>query len=144
MESENWEKILLKIEEIKNGTEDLKQILSKLSILPREQLIENIYSDIIVKHHPIFKEREIRSQKKTAKKDDEIRSDKDFVNSIIINLKNNPAKKVLYLKQFLDNLSEISESDRKVVLKSLEGTDIDDLEEKMHSLIEIFKIDLNR
>ena len=143
MERKKYEKVLLKIQEIKSNTSDLKQNLSELSIISREELIGQIYNDIIVKHHPIFKERDITDTKGHPKREEALPSDEEFINTIISNLKNHPAKKVIYLKQFLDNLSDISDSDRKVVLKSLESTEIDELKKKMNSLIDIFKLDLS-
>jgi hypothetical protein len=143
MERKEYEEVLLKIQEIKSNTRDLQQNLSDLSIISREELIGNIYNDIIVKHHPIFKERDITDTKGHPKREEALPSDEEFVNNIISNLKSEPAKKVIYLKQFLDNLSDISDSDRKVVLKSLKSTEIEDLQKKMKSLIDIFNLDLS-
>lgn len=143
MERKQYEKVLLKIQQIRSNTKELNQNLSDLSIISRKELIGKIYNDIIVKHHPIFKERDITDTKGHPKREEALPSDEEFVNTIISNLKSHPAKKVIYLKQFLDNLSNISDSDRKVVLKSLESTEIDDLKKKMKSLIDIFKLDLS-
>ncbi|TFF98449.1 MAG: hypothetical protein EU547_01475 [Promethearchaeota archaeon] len=122
---------------------DLKDGVSQLSIITREELVSEIYNDIIMKHHPLFKDKEIVGKKGHSKGEDAPPTDKEFVKTIISNLKKNPAKKVIYLKQFLDNLSDISESDKKVVLKSLESIDIGELEDKMKSLIEIFQLNIN-
>jgi len=143
MERKKYKNILSKIQEINQETSELNQKISDLSIISRGELIGKIYNDIIVKDHPIFKEKEITGEKSTPKREETPPSDEEFINTVIINLKKNPAKKVLYLKQFLDNLSDISDSDRRVVLKSLKNTDIEELKEKMNSLIEIFKLDLN-
>jgi len=142
MESdENWKEVISKIENIEKKYLELENFLSNLSVPSRDSILEEIHKDIIRKH-TVF--RNIRTGKAKICGDKmENQSSKilNLIQNTIENIKMNPVKKVLYLRKFLDKFIDISDSDKNVVIKSLKSTDIDDLRDKMESLIRIFKIE---
>jgi len=142
MESEeNWKQIISKIKNIEQKYSDLHEYLSNLNIPSRDSILEEIHKNIIIEH-PVFKalgtSKEEIFVEKTNKKSKKIHN---FIQTTIKNININPVKKVFYLRKFLDKFIDISESDKNVVIKSLKNTDIDELNEKMESLIKIFKIE---
>ncbi|MFO7795167.1 MAG: hypothetical protein R6W84_03380 [Promethearchaeia archaeon] len=142
MESEeNWKQIISKIKNIEQKYTNLHEYLSSLNIPSRDSILEEIHKNIIM-DHPIFKEfgslKDEMFIEKTNKKSKKIHN---FIQTTIKNIKVNPVKKVFYLRKFLDKFIDISESDKNVVIKSLKNTGIDELNEKMESLIKIFKIE---
>ena len=136
-----WSKIISKIGEIEEKNTELINYLSKLSFLSREAMLEKIFKDIITKH-PIFKNMGITENEicinSTHDKSIVIQQ---YISNSILNIKKNPAKKVFYLRKFLDKFSKISDSDKNIVLQSLKNTKLDELEKKMSDLIKIFEID---
>ncbi|MBY9007930.1 MAG: hypothetical protein KGD63_14405 [Candidatus Lokiarchaeota archaeon] len=137
---DKWSKILSKIEDIEEKNAELIDFLSKLPFLSREAMMENILKDIIT-NHPIFKTLGITEKKVYSdSKSEKAQIIKQYIGDTILIIDKNPAKKVFFLKKFLDNFVSISESDKNIVLQSLKNTEIKDLENKMSSLISIFEI----
>jgi hypothetical protein len=133
-------KIINYIDNIEDENKKLLKFISELSLSTRHEILTKILQDIIETKQLII-DRSIYegegSQKDLKKKKDKVAG---IIEEVIQNISKNPAKKVFYLKEFLDKLEEISEKDKAVVLQSLKNAEIDLLEQKMSSLIKIFKI----
>lgn len=138
---ENIKEALSKIENIEQKYAELEKFLSSLTFPSRDAILEEIHKNIIM-NHSVFKNlgtsTETISIENTENKSTKIKS---LIQNTIQNIKINPAKKVFYLRKFLDKFIDISESDKNVVIKSLKNIDVEDLREKMESLIRIFKIE---
>jgi hypothetical protein len=128
------------IDNIENENNKLLNFISELSLPTRHEILTEILQDIIETKQLIIDKSIYEgegSQKDLKKKKDKVSG---IIEEVVQNITKNPAKKVFYLKEFLDKLEEISEKDKAVVLQSLKNTEIDFLEQKMSSLIKIFKI----
>ncbi|MBD3196280.1 MAG: hypothetical protein GF317_14575 [Candidatus Lokiarchaeota archaeon] len=140
MEAKEWTKILSMIQKIDEDTKQLTKIINDTSIPNRDNLLREIHREIIGKN-VIFKDIDISNKTLCSENDGKYPPQiSGYIRNTIINIKNNSAKRVFYLRKFLDKFSEISESDKKVVLQSLKNTDTSNLQEKMESLINIFGI----
>ncbi len=120
---------------------DLELYIQNLSIPSRNEMMKEIISEIILKNS-FFKELSIPIEKiydKNKKKQGRIQ---DIVDELIINIKNTPNKKVIYLREFLNLFKEIYETDRNVILQSLKDEEIENLKDKIISLVEMFQIDI--
>ena len=120
---------------------DLELYIQNLSIPSRNEMMKEMIGDIILKNN-FFKELNIPIDKiydKNKKKEGRIQ---DIVDELIINIKNTPNKKVIYLREFLNLFKEIYETDRNVILQSLKDEELDNLKDKIISLVEMFQIDL--
>lgn len=120
---------------------DLELYIQNLSIPSRNEMMKEIISEIILKNS-FFKELSIPIEKiydKNKKKQGRIQ---DIVDELIINIKNTPNKKVFYLREFLNLFKEIYETDRNVILQSLKDEEIENLKDKIISLVEMFQIDI--
>jgi len=120
---------------------DLELYIQNLSIPSRNEMMKEIIGDIILKNS-FFKELGIPIEKiydKNKKKEGRIQ---DIVDELILNIKNTPNKKVIYLREFLNLFKEIYENDRNVILQSLKDEEIDNLKDKIMSLVDMFQIDL--
>ena len=63
----------------------------------------------------------------------------DLVESFILKIQDNPTKKIIYLREFLENFPSISNTDKDVIINSLKDEkNKDKLREKMTSLVDIF------
>jgi hypothetical protein len=134
-----WKKVLSKIEKLHKDTSELKNFISELPILSREDLLEQIQEDILMKNI-IYQEESLFKKKYKDKTKKKISFTQNLIDKTIADINQNPVKKVFFLRKFIDKFSDISESDKNVVLKSLENTGMDDLREKMDSLIKTFKM----
>ncbi len=62
-----------------------------------------------------------------------------MVESFLLKIQENPAKKIIYLREFLDNFKSISNKDKDVIINSLQDEEnVDKLKEEMTSLVTIF------
>jgi len=138
--NEVWKKVLSKIENLNNNVLELEKLISELPNLTREALLQKIHEDLLRKNK-LYEEEDIiqkeihedRAEKKTS-------ITQHLIEKIISDIKNTPVKKVFFLRKFLNKFSQISESDKSVLLKSLENTDINNLSEKLESLTSTFKL----
>jgi hypothetical protein len=63
----------------------------------------------------------------------------DLVETYITKIQDKPTKKIIFLREFLENFPSISNNDKDVIIKSLKDEkNKDKLKEKMMSLVEIF------
>lgn len=128
------------IDNVENENQKLIEYISQLPLLSRNEILSQILQEIIENKDLIVDRsmynKEI-SQKELKKKKNKVSG---IIEKVVANISKNPAKKVFYLKEFLDKLEEISDKDKTVVLQSLKNLESNQLEKKMSSLIQIFKI----
>ena len=142
MERSNLKKILSMIKGIEKKTSEMESFVSSLPILNRKKMLKQIYGDTL-KNNKYLQESAL-SKEKVSK----IEGTKDsllienIIDDIISNIKENPSKKVIYLKEFLKFFQEISANDKSVILQSLKDKDPTELEKQMSSLTKIFNLKL--
>ncbi|MHA1413244.1 MAG: hypothetical protein ACTSO4_11585 [Promethearchaeota archaeon] len=141
MNLEQIQKALLLIKNIEATNEKIKQEFSNLSIPSRSELLEEILQDILKSNEfarllgipcEISQEKEIESSSEVEL----------LIENLISDVKENPSKKIIYLRKFLDKFQDISEQDKNVILKSLKNEKVENLKGKLQFLAKIFKISL--
>ena len=139
MEKENKGKILNMIREVENKNSEIEDYISNLQILSRNETLKDIMKDIIEKNtvlQEIEKSKGEHSHLEVKKETNELQT---LVESYISKIQENATKKIIYLREFLDNFQSISSSDKDVILNSLKDEkDKNKLREKMSSLVNIF------
>ncbi len=142
MEKENGklDKVLSMIKRIERKNLEFENYISDLNILSRTNLLKEISVDII-KNSELFQELHIECKDVKVAKDEKknIRI-ANFVEDIILKIKNDPAKKIIFLREFLDNFENISQNDKNVILQSLKEKDDEELNQEMSNLVNVFKI----
>ena len=141
MDELNFSIIKSLLKDIDKKKIDLELYIQNLSIPSRNEMMKEIIGEIILKNC-FFKEMGIPIEKiydKNKKKQGRIQ---DIVDELIINIENTPNKKVIYLREFLTPFKEIYETDRNVILQSLKDEEIENLKDKIMSLVEMFQIDI--
>ena len=132
-------KILELIREIEQKNSEIENYISSLSALTRNESLKEIMNNIIENNNVLqeiegFKGPHLHSGKKES-----TNLLQEMVVSSVLKIQENPAKKIIYLREFLDNFKSISNSDKEVILNSLqEEKNWDKLKEKMTSLVTIF------
>lgn len=137
MDSDNLNTLLNLLKDIEKKKTNLQEYLSNLNPVSRQDLLKEIY-DNILEHNPLLDESR-KEMNRTCQESTPIKQSA-IIQKIINEIQHNPSKKVFFLKEFLDKLQDISEADKKVLLNSLENTDINDLTGKMESLSSIFTL----
>ena len=139
-ENGNLDKVLSMIKGIERKNLEIENYISDLNILSRTNLLKEISVDII-KNSELFQELHIEC------KDIEVAKDEkkniiatNFIEEIILKIKNDPAKKIIFLREFLENFEDISQNDKNVILQSLKEKDDEDLNQEMSNLVNVFKI----
>ena len=139
MEEGEKEKILNMIKDIEKKKNDIENQISNLSILSRNETLKEIMTGII-NNNEVLKEIEKSKGKHEhsgAKEQPSILQ--NLVNGYISKIQGNPTKKIIYLREFLENFPSISNNDKDVIINSLKDEKNDDkLKEKMTSLVTIF------
>ena len=139
MERGKKDKILELIREIEQKNSEIENYISSLSALTRNESLKEIMKNIIENNNVLqeiegFKGPHLHSGKKES-----TNLLQEMVVSSVLKIQENPAKKIIYLREFLDNFKSISNSDKEVILNSLqEEKNWDKLKEKMTSLVTIF------
>ena len=139
MERGKKDKILELIREIEQKNSEIENYISSLSALTRNESLKEIMNNIIENNNVLqeiegFKGPHLHSGKKES-----TNLLQEMVVSSVLKIQENPAKKIIYLREFLDNFKSISNSDKEVILNSLqEEKNWDTLKEKMTSLVTIF------
>jgi hypothetical protein len=139
MEKGNFEKIFQMIEGIEEKNSILASYLKNLPFASRNKMLKEIVRDV-VSNNQMIKQLEIPIETMYTK---EVISDSlinKVVADIIVNIQNNETKKIIYLREFLNMFQEISENDKSVILQSLKDEKIENLEEKMLSLVNMFNL----
>lgn len=132
MEKENrkLDKVLSMIKGIETKNLEFEDYISDLNILSRTNLLKEISVDII-RNSELFQE--------VAKDEQKNILPTDFVEDIILKIKKDPAKKIIFLREFLDNFKDISQNDKNVILQSLKDNSDEELNQEMSNLVQIFK-----
>ncbi|MHA2398660.1 MAG: hypothetical protein ACXADU_07200 [Promethearchaeota archaeon] len=140
MEEGEKEKILSMIKDIEKKKNEIDSQVSSLSILSRNETLQLIIRNILNENSIL---REIEKSKGTHDHTGEREQPSTFqtmVNGFISKIQGNPTKKIIYLREFLENFPLISNNDKNAIINSLQDEeDYEILKEKMLSLITIFK-----
>ncbi|MHA1457006.1 MAG: hypothetical protein ACTSR5_13665, partial [Promethearchaeota archaeon] len=96
----------------------------------------------IIRNNSLFKELDITQEILNESKSTESNSKETVIDHLISNIQNNPSKKIVYLRLFLDRFHEISDQDKNVILQSIKNEKNEDLKEKLLSLVSVFKVKL--
>ena len=142
MEKGNLDKILSKIKGIEKKNIEFQKLISTLKIPSRNNMLKEISNDII-RNNKLFKELQVETTGIiVAKKEIENISNYNLIEETVLNIQNNPSKKIIFLREFLNKMEGISENDKDVLLQSLndEKIEIEELKEKMLSLANIFNL----
>lgn len=139
MEKGNINLINSMIKDIESTNSDLAEYIKNLPFSSRNDVIKEILRDIIVQND-FIKGLGIPVENIYASSIKEQSLIQNVVDDITAKIKNTPSKKVIYIKEFLDWFEEISESDKKVILQSLKDEKIEELQQKMLSLVEMFDL----
>ena len=139
MDAKTVDQILSIIKDIGAQYEDLLELLKTEKINSRDSLLIEIFKEIIEKNEIIQDTFEIGHIPCDEKESEAKSTTPGIIENLIIEIQKSPSKKVLFLREFLDGLSEISENDKNVIINSLKEVEIKDLEENMLSLLKIFQ-----
>ena len=135
---ERKNQILDFIKEIENRNIELENYLSDLSISSRNATLKDIMKDILENNEVL---RQIEKSKgihlHTAEREKSSTLE-NMVESYTAKIIENPTKKIIYLREFLNNFRTINDSDKDVILKSLKDENDEKLSQKMTSLVKIF------
>jgi len=139
----NKDKIFELIKDIENKNLEMKEYLSSLKILPRNDLLKEINRDIINKNS-IIKELLGTEEKIISKEKEDKASIEYIIEGYYYKIQNNPQKKIILLKEFLELFQDqISEKDKDVILNSLKDEkNNENLKERMIFLANTFKLNL--
>lgn len=143
MESEKKEKIIEMIKAIENKNTEMKEYISSLSILSRNELLKEITREII-NNNSLIQEL-LGTEVQFISREKEVKTSIDNIIEDFINkIQKNPYKKVIFLREFLESFHDrISETDKDVILKSLKDEENDEkLKERMVFLANTFKLKL--
>jgi type I restriction-modification system DNA methylase subunit len=143
MEREDGNKVLELIEEIKKKNSEMENVVSNLNILSRHEILKEIIKNIIEKNQ-IFQEPEFHKEKDYKQEfgDDSTLSIPNIIDNLLSNIQKYPSKRVIYLRIFLERFHDISEQDKNVILQSIKDEKIEDLKEKILSLVNTFELEI--
>ncbi len=143
MERENKEKILEMIKAIESKNSEMEDFISNLSIPTRNDMLKEISREII-SNNSLLQEILGTEEKIVISENQEIISFDHVINGFITKIQQNPYKKIIFLREFLELFQDrVSETDKDVILQSLKDEKNDEkLREEMVSLANIFKINL--
>jgi hypothetical protein len=142
MEKGNLDKILSKIKGIEKKKVEFQKLISTLEIPSRNNMLKEISNDII-KNNKLFKELQVEITGIIVGKEEiENISNYNLIEEIVLKIQNIPSKKIIFLREFINKMEDISENDKGVLLQSLndEKIEIEELKEKMLSLANIFNL----
>ena len=144
MERENKEKILEMIKIIEKKNLEIEDLISNLSIPTRNDLLKEISRDIINTNSLLQEILGTEEKIAMSEKQEEISFD-HIIDGFITKIQQNPYKKVILLREFLQLFQDrVSEKDKDVILQSLKDDEknVEKLREEMISLAKIFEIKL--
>ena len=135
----NLDKILSMIKGIERKNLEFENYISNLNFFTRTNLLKEISFNII-KNSKIFQELNINNKNICLSKEEQKSIlNNEFVEEIILKIKNYPTKKIIILREFLDNFKDISQNDKDVILQSLKDKDEAELHQELSYLVKIFK-----
>jgi len=143
MKRENFDQIINLISTTEKSNEEINLLISNLTIPTRNELLKEITSQII-RRNPFLNDVKILNELSSDIEPEVTEPDsiESLLDNLILNIQNNPFKKVIFLKLFLDRFQEISEQDKNVIIQSVKDESIEDIKEKLISLVRVFKLDL--
>jgi len=141
MDKEQAKEALSLIKGIENKQSEIEEFLSNLNISSRDEIVKDLIMEII-RNNSLFKELDITQEILNNSKSTDSNSNETIIDYLISNIQNNPSKKIVYLRLFLDKFYEISDQDKAVILQSMIKEKIEDLKEKLLSLVRVFKVKL--
>ncbi|MHA1750386.1 MAG: hypothetical protein ACTSYF_17280 [Promethearchaeota archaeon] len=141
MDKEQAMEALSLIKGIENKQSEIETFLSNLNISSRDEMVKELIIEII-RNNSLFKELDITQEILNESKSTESNSKETVIDHLISNIQNNPSKKIVYLRLFLDRFHEISDQDKNVILQSIKNEKNEDLKEKLLSLVSVFKVKL--
>jgi hypothetical protein len=141
MKQSDADKLISMIHIIGRKSKELTNSLTQLEIQSRNSLMKEIHKTIIGKNE-FFHNINIKPRDMCKDENEDKKFIDDIIDITISNINKNPAKKVFYLKKFLDKFEDISEKDKNAIIQSLKSVEMKDLKGDMESLINIFEIKL--
>ena len=141
MDKELAKEAISLIKGIENKQSEIETFLSNLNISSRDETIKELILEII-RNNLLFKELDITQEILNESKSTDSNSKKTIIDHLISSVQNNPSKKIVYLRLFLDKFHEISDQDKNVILQSIKNEKNEDLKEKLLSLVSVFKVKL--
>lgn len=140
MDKENLDKVLSMIKGIEKKNVEFNKFLSNLKIISRNSLLKEIVSDILAKNK-FFQRIQLNDKDiYLAKEKLAELSNGNYIEELISKIQNEPSKKFIILREYLNKLEGIAESDLNVILKSLTNKNLEDLNKELLNLTKIFKI----
>ncbi|MHA2429780.1 MAG: hypothetical protein ACXACC_01985 [Promethearchaeota archaeon] len=140
MEKDKLDETLSNIKSIDKKNLEIEKNLSGLPILSRKEMLIEITNDII-KQHKILQEEGFSKESVCTSELGEVDSISIILESLILDIKKTPSKKIIYLRLFLDRFHEISEQDKNVIIQSIKDENPEELKEKILPLISVFKLE---
>lgn len=141
MDKEQANEALSLIKGIENKQLEIERFFSNLNISSRDEIIKEFIIEIL-RNNSLFKELDITQEILNNSKSTDSHSNETIIDYLISNIQNNPSKKIVYLKLFLDKFNEISDQDKHVILQSIKNEKNEDLKEKLLSLVRVFNVKL--
>ena len=132
-------KVLSMIKGIERKNLEFENYISNLNIYSRMDLLKEISFNII-KNSKLFQGLNVdfRDVQVVKEKKEEILTN-NFIEATILKIRHNPMKKIIFLREFLDNLEDISQNDKDVILQSLKDKEDEELNQELSNLVQIFK-----
>ncbi len=139
MERGNKDEILNMIKEIEKKNSEIEKYLSGLSILSRNETLKNIMNTIIESNSILQEIEKSKGEHLHTEVKEQANALQNLVDNFISKIQEKPTKKIIYLREFLENFPSISNNDKDVIINSLKDEkNKDKLREKMSSLVSIF------
>ena len=139
MERGKKDKILELIRDIEQKNSEIEKYISSLSVLTRNESLKEIMNNIIKKNKVLLEIEGSKGPHLHSGIKESTNLLQKMVESFLLKIQENPAKKIIYLREFLDNFKSISNKDKDVIINSLQDEEnVDKLKEEMTSLVTIF------
>lgn len=139
MERGKKDEILNMIKEIEKKNSEIEKYLSRLSILSRNETLKNIMNNIIESNSILQEIEKSKGKHLHTEVKEQANALQHLVDNFISKIQEKPTKKIIYLREFLENFPSISSNDKDVIINSLKDEkNKDKLREKMSSLVSIF------
>ncbi len=139
MERGNKDEILNMIKEIEKKNSEIEKYLSRLSILSRNETLKDIMNNIIESNSILQEIEKSKGEHQHTEVKGQANALQNLVDNFISKIQEKPTKKIIYLREFLENFPSISSNDKDVIINSLKDEkNKDKLREKMSSLVSIF------
>jgi hypothetical protein len=139
MNKEEIKKTLSFVESIEGITKNIEELVLGSNIPSRRELLNEISLEII-RNSGVLKHSELSGDNGCEIESIETNNIQTIIDNLISNIEKAPSKKIIYLSSFLDRFHDITEQDKNVVLQSIKEEKIEDLKEKLLTLVRVFKL----